>query len=327
MEGAPKYSVVIPAYNAETTIQGCLEALMVQTISREDYEIIVVDDGSNDNTAKIAKKYDVVFCRQENQGPAAARNLGAEKARGEIILFTDADCIPAKNWIEEMVCPFLEDPQVVGVKGAYVSHQKSLVARFVQHEYEDRYDLMKKWKYIDFIDTYSAAFKRNVFTQYGGFDTEFRIAMGEDTELSFRLYANNYKMVFQPSAVVAHHHPSTLRRYLKRKYNAALWRILILRKHPNKIRRDSHTPQLIKIQLVCTLLLPLGVLAPFTLKYGSQVLIAIAALTLASFSPPTVKIFRRDTVLGFLAPLFLFLRSGAYILGLATGLFRFTKRK
>jgi glycosyltransferase involved in cell wall biosynthesis len=121
---------------------------MNQTVGREKYEVIVVDDGSTDETKDIVAKYPVRYIHQQNRGPAAARNNGVNHAQGEIVLFTDADCEPEPTWIEEMIKP-LNDNQVVGVKGAYKTRQKELVARLVQIEYEHKYERMKKFKNID----------------------------------------------------------------------------------------------------------------------------------------------------------------------------------
>jgi glycosyltransferase involved in cell wall biosynthesis len=151
--GSVSVSVVIPAYNAETTIDACLAAFTRQTVPPDSFEVIVVDDGSTDATrARIATHPMARLLTQVNAGPAAARNLGVQHALGEIILFTDADCVPMENWIEQMLIPFSRS-EVVGVKGRYLLKQRSLVARFVQLEYEEKYDHMLHWEYIDFIDT------------------------------------------------------------------------------------------------------------------------------------------------------------------------------
>jgi glycosyltransferase involved in cell wall biosynthesis len=139
-----KFSIIIPAYNAETTIENCIQALLSQSVERNLYEIIVVDDGSKDRTAEIIHTFPVNYHFQENQGPAAARNKGAQLSKGEIILFTDSDCVPDRFWLERMAAPFSENPSISGVKGAYKSRQSSLTARFAQAEYEDRFGHLKE---------------------------------------------------------------------------------------------------------------------------------------------------------------------------------------
>ncbi|MBC8228413.1 glycosyltransferase family 2 protein, partial [bacterium] len=132
-------SVVIPAYNAEKEIPSCLDSLLNQTFPKEQCEIIVVNDGSTDGTEKIVRKYDgVKIITQANQGPAAARNNGVSESKGDIIVFTDSDCVPEEDWLEEMLKPF-NDTEVVGVQGAYKTKQKEVVARFAQIEIEERY--------------------------------------------------------------------------------------------------------------------------------------------------------------------------------------------
>src|SRR5512142_1220020 len=111
-------SVIVPVKNGADTLGDCLQALLSQTglAYGSDYEIIVVDDGSTDGTARLAESFGVTVHRQANAGPASARNAGAMLARGRYLAFTDADCTPAPDWLYEMVKPF-EDPSVVGVKG------------------------------------------------------------------------------------------------------------------------------------------------------------------------------------------------------------------
>jgi len=91
-----KVSVIVPAYNARKTISQCIEALLSQKYPRENYEVIVIDDGSADGTADAVKAYPVKYMYQRNQGPATARNAGVREAQGEIILFTDSDCVPSE---------------------------------------------------------------------------------------------------------------------------------------------------------------------------------------------------------------------------------------
>jgi glycosyltransferase involved in cell wall biosynthesis len=219
-----RFSIIIPAYNAEKTLSSCLASLTDQSLSKELFEVIVVDDGSTDSTSKIAGQFNIHYIYQANQGPAAARNRGARDAKGDIILFTDSDCIPDHYWIQQMTRPF-SAPDVIAVKGAYKTRQRELVARFAQAEFEDRYDLLKKRSIIDMIDTYSAAFRKDVFLNIGGFDQSFPVANNEDTDLSYRLAAKGYKLVFNQGAFVYHTHPDSFLKYLKLKFRRGYWRM------------------------------------------------------------------------------------------------------
>jgi glycosyltransferase involved in cell wall biosynthesis len=193
------YSVVIPAYNADKTLSDTLIALKHQSIYPADYEVIVVDDGSTDKTAALAHRFGANCINQPNRGPAAARNNGVRVAKGDIILFTDADCLPDWDWIRQMTLPF-QNKQTVGVKGTYRTRQTELAARFAQAEFEDRYDLLKKVAAIDMVDTYSASFRREVLITIGLFDESFPVANNEDAELSYRLCAAGYLLEFNPRA-------------------------------------------------------------------------------------------------------------------------------
>jgi cellulose synthase/poly-beta-1,6-N-acetylglucosamine synthase-like glycosyltransferase len=318
-------SIIIPTFDGASRIGACLDALKKQTAGR-DIEILVVNDGSTDSTVDVVTLYsEIRLISQANAGPAAARNRGASEARGALILFTDDDCVPMAGWLEAMIEPF-EDPKVVGAKGVYRTHQKRLIARFVQIEYEDRYRLMAGLESIDFIDTYSAAFRRDRFLEMTGYDTSFPVACAEDAELSYRMSARGWKMKFVPSAVVYHTHPETLSRYLKRKYKFTYWRMLALRKNPSKAMRDSHTPQLMKVQLLLAPALLVAGAFDLAVRPAVPASLLVLAAFLLSTLPFALRAIGKDPIVGLLSPALLAARSCAQLLGVTAGLI-YARRK
>ena len=119
----PAVSVIIPAFNRKDELQELLAALAQQTLAPEQFEIIVVDDGSTDDTLFYLKslvdsgRENLIFHYQKNQGPGAARNRGMAMARGDVFAFTDTDCRPRPDWLEELLKPFA-DRHVGAVGGA-----------------------------------------------------------------------------------------------------------------------------------------------------------------------------------------------------------------
>jgi len=312
-------SIIIPTFNGATRIGNCLDSLVKQTAGR-DIEILVVDDGSTDSTTNVVNSYSSIrLITQANAGPASARNRGALEAKGTILLFTDDDCVPMPDWLEAMLAPF-NDPEVVGAKGIYRTHQKSLAARFVQIEYEDKYRLMAGLPSIDFIDTYSAAFRRERFLEMAGYDTSFPVACAEDIELSYRMSARGWKMKFVSAAIVYHTHPDTLSRYLKKKYKFAFWRVLAVRKNPGKGVKDSHTPQIMKLQLLLAPALLLGAAFDLVMRPRLPVSVIVLGGFLLSTLPFAVRAVRKDPVVGILSPVLLAARACAQMLGVAAGL-------
>ncbi|HLG31359.1 MAG TPA: glycosyltransferase [Candidatus Brocadiales bacterium] len=313
-------SIIIPVYNGEKTLARCLTSLQSQTISRDKYEIIVVDDGSKDGTRKVAEGFAVTVISQKNQGPAAARNLGVKMSKGDIVLFIDADCAAAPNWIEEMTKPF-SNPDIVGVKGTYKTTQQDLLARFVQLEYEEKYERMKRFPYIDFIDTYSAGFRKDIFQKYGGFNTSFPTATVEDQEFSFRLAKDGHKMVFQPDAFVYHTHQSTLKGYMRRKFWIAYWKVLVLKHHPEKFTNDSHTPQALKFQILLTYAFLLSMPIPYWLLPIPYWLLPVSILgTFFLTTLPFIYFgFNRNRSISLISPVLFFLRSLSFCAGLTIG--------
>jgi glycosyltransferase involved in cell wall biosynthesis len=318
-------SIIIPTFNGGARIAACLEALLEQTADT-NAEILVVNDGSTDNTIEVVGRYPGVrLMTQSNAGPAAARNRGAREARGEIILFTDDDCVPAHGWLKAMTDPF-KDPYLVGVKGVYRTRQREFVARFVQIEYEDKYRLMAGLPQIDFVDTYSAGFRRDYFLEMDGYDTRFPVACAEDVELSYRMSARGWIMKFIPEAVVYHTHPTTLWTYLKKKYKFAFWRMLAVRNKPDKALRDSHTPQLMKLQLLLGPALLLGICGDVFLHPRISATLMVGLAFMASTIPFALRAMRSDLSLALVSPALLAARACAQLIGVTTGVIRACRR-
>jgi glycosyltransferase involved in cell wall biosynthesis len=312
-------SIIIPTFNGASRVGNCLNSLLKQ-MPRRDVEILVVNDGSTDNTAEVVGGYaGVRLITQRNAGPAAARNRGALEARGTLLLFTDDDCVPLPDWLDAMIKPF-GDPEVVASKGTYRTHQKTLAARFVQIEYEDRYRLMADLDCIDFIDTYSAAFRRNRFLEMAGYDTSFPVACAEDVELSYRMSARGWKMKFAPAAIVYHTHPDTLAEYLRKKYKFAFWRVLAVHKNPSKAIKDSHTPQLMKLQLLFAPALLAAVALDLAVRPSVPLSLLVLTVFLLSTLPFVLRAVAKDPIVGLVSPALLAARSCAQGLGVAAGL-------
>ncbi len=312
-------SVIVPCYNAAATLGACLRALAHQTC--RDFEILVVDDGSTDSTAAVAERFQgVCVIRAPHAGAAAARNRAAREARGEILLFTDADCSPSEGWVQAMLAPFA-DANLVGVKGVYTTRQRERTARFVQCEYAEKYARMRRAATIDFVDTYSAGYRRQVFLANGGFDEAFPSASVEDQEFSFRLAKQGARLVFVPNAVVAHRHVSTLGAYARRKFWIGYWKVRVHHRHPDKALRDSHTPLTEKVQVALVVgMLPVLPAAAFVPAFWALAVL-FAALFIVSAIPLTLLVARRDPAIAWVTLPLVAVRALALGAGLVVGVF------
>lgn len=316
-ELASKSSVVIPAYNAARKLPACLEALRDQ--SCKPLEVIVVDDGSTDSTAIVAQQHGALVLIQRHHGPAAARNLGMRNARGDLILFTDADCEPSPTWVEEMVRPFI-DPTVVGVKGTYKTRQREIVAQLCQYEFEERYDYLDRFETIDFVDSYAGGFRTAVLREMGGFDPAFSEANNEDVDLSYRLADAGHHLMFNRRAVVYHHHRTNWSAYFRLKARRGYWRMIVYRLHPFKAVSDTYTPQLLKLQiLLLGLSLFFGVVATVW-AMSAWVAAFSLLLLLASAVPFLHRVGAVDKRLVPWAMVFVLVRALAFALGVVWGL-------
>ena len=322
-------SVIIPVFNGESVLATLFDAIARLEFSPElETEIIFVNDGSEDGTQKLLEGFrgewggTCEILKTENRGPAAARNLGAREAKGEILLFTDADCAPDEKWLIRMTAPFAGDPELGGVKGVYRTAQTGLIPSFVQLEYEYKYRRMQRFQQIDFVDTYSAGYRRGVFLKHGGFSTEYPVACAEDIEFSFRLKKEGVRMLFLPDAVVLHRHPDSPAAYLKKKMKFAYWRLAALEQHPAFLISDSHTPQSMKYQVSILFFLCLAVPVSFVAPAAGYSALVLGLVYIILCIPFWLFLIRRQCrFLFFGFPLFL-LRSSAQAAGICSRIFK-----
>lgn len=229
-------SVIVPVYNRAQLLPGLIRCLECQTVP---VEIIIVDDGSTDNPREFLPTTSAIFLRQSNQGPAAARNFGACHATGEILAFTDSDCRPSPDWIEQLLGGF-ETTEIGAVAGTYtLGNPENLLARLIQAEIAWRH--RKFGPFIRAFGSYNVAIRREVFFQLGGFDPSFRMASGEDNDLSYRLLKAGFTIRFAKEARVQHLHPQSLIAYLRQQYLHGQWRARLYAIHPQMVTGDDYT--------------------------------------------------------------------------------------
>ncbi len=180
----PRVSVVIPAFNESKNIHKTLESLLAQTY--KDFELIVVDNSSTDNTSEIANMYGAKVIYEPKKGVTHARQTGFLAAKGEIIISTDADAIHPPDWIERIVKIMDSDPSLVAVGGIAYLHSGPLSARLAAKYLFYPFLVIDKllsggWN----LSGFSMAVKKDAFLRTGGFDPNLNI--GEDIDLSKKL--------------------------------------------------------------------------------------------------------------------------------------------
>lgn len=216
----PKISVIIPVCNAEATIVKCLKALKKQSL--KPVEIIMVDDGSTDNSKFKIKKairqpadkiQNLILLEQNHQGAAKARNLGVQKAKGEIVAFTDSDCVPPKDWLEKIAIAF-SDSDIGAVGGGYSSGMdNSFWQRFSNEELLFR--RQKRDGLVTTLVSNNMACRKQVFLAERGFPEQYPVC--EDMFLSYRI-SRKHKVLWLKDNGVKHHFKNSLREFLKHQY-------------------------------------------------------------------------------------------------------------
>lgn len=226
----PRVSVVVCAYNAERTMEACLASLEV--LNYPDYEVIVVNDGSNDRTLEISERFP--YCRiisQENRGLSVARNVGAEAATGEIVAYTDSDCVADPDWLTYLVGK-MEDGNLAACGGPnFPPPEDSLVPAAVAVSPGGPTHVLISDEVAEHIAGCNMAFRRNALLELGGFDPVYRAA-GDDVDICWRFQDAGYTIGFSAAAIVWHFRRNTVRAYINQQRGYGKAEALVYAKHP-----------------------------------------------------------------------------------------------
>lgn len=230
-----KVSVVVPTAKRPDALSKCLDSLLKQTFPRESYEIIVVFDGAKPSSEFVESVADyniVVVGSKKNKGPAAARNKGIKEAQGEVIAFTDDDCMVDKNWVRIMYEAHIKFADVACVGGNTVTRKDNMPARISQNLSNES---MFFKDFPIYFPTCNISFKRGVF-KHMTFNETFKFPAGEDLEFGWRLLKEGYKLKYVPQAAVLHNcHTGGVKSYIRQSYLYGRGNYTVALLHPDHV--------------------------------------------------------------------------------------------
>jgi len=245
----PRVSVVIPVRNRKIELSRCLTSVLDQTF--DDYEVIVVDNGSTDGTIAVIEKYArhdprVVYFNEPKKGIGSARHSGEKVARGNVVLMTDSDCEVPRNWIERMSSPVLEG-SIHATQGLKHAIRKNYWSLNVERE-EGRL----LWSFFERngtskVDTANFCIDRKVL-KYVGYTDRERDQLN-DTELAARILDKGYRVALLDVSV-GHHNPLTSGTVARKLIKRGAHHSILLRRYPDNPVFEHHTLKIFLIYVI-----------------------------------------------------------------------------
>ena len=233
----PRISVIVCSYNGSATIGQTLAELEKQDYPH--YEVIVVDDGSTDDTSIVVQKHNARLIRTENRGLSNARNTGLQAATGEVVAYIDDDAYPDPHWLKYLAASFLRSNHV-GIGGPNVAPPgDGAVADCVANAPGGPVHVLLTDEIAEHIPGCNMAYRREALLEIGGFDPRFRIA-GDDVDVGWRLQERGWTLGFSPAALVWHHRRNSVRQYLTQQLEYAKAEALLADKWPAKYNSAGH---------------------------------------------------------------------------------------
>lgn len=238
----PLFSIIIPAYNRPRQLTTCLAALAHLDYPRSRFEVIVADDGSDAPLETVIAPFhdrlDVLLLRQPHAGPAAARNTGATRAKGDFLAYTGDDCTPAPDWLQTLAARLATAAPDYAVGGKILNAlddnpyatASCLLIDYLYSYYNAVPD------HARFFTPNNLTLPRDCFSVMGGFDASFVRGAGEDREFCNRWLRHGYRMVYSPEVLVYHAHALTFRTFWRQHFSYGCGS---LRYHLTYAQRDS----------------------------------------------------------------------------------------
>jgi mycofactocin system glycosyltransferase len=291
----PDISIVIPVKDRADELKRCLTSLSCLNYPREKLQVIVVDDGSCDDSPQVARQFRAMLVPSggTGRGPAAARNVGASLANGEILAFIDSDCSASQEWLNELI-PAFNNPAMAAVGGQ--------VDGMCTESAVDRYESIMSSLSLGarertgsggsdtfYLPSCNLLVRRSAFRSAGGFKDEMHV--GEDVDLTWRLRDNGWTISYLPAGNVLHEHRSSIRSFMSRRFDYGTSEGMLQLLHPRR-RKQMVVPPLL------ALLLALCLITPFA---GSWPLLLALGLLAADTVSVRVRFARRGLPIGLLS--------------------------
>jgi glycosyltransferase involved in cell wall biosynthesis len=236
----PSATVVVPAFDAAATIGECVDSLLALRYPAELLEVVVVDNGSRDGTRAVLERYSgrIALVEESRRGPAAARNAGIRRSTADVVAFTDADCTVDPEWLRELVEP-LAGPSVGIVGGRILARPDANDAELYGETIHDHYASIHVWR-PPYVITMNWASRRSILVAGGLFDETLR--RGEDVDLSYRIGAAGYTLVYRPDALVYHRNERTLAGLAREGFQHGLAAPRVLSRHAAYVEQAREAP-------------------------------------------------------------------------------------
>jgi len=229
---SPMVSVVICAYNAERTMRQCLESL--RKLDYPNYEVVIVDDGSRDRTAEIAMDFpEFRLIRQPNKGLSVARNVGMQAATGELIAYTDSDCVVDPHWLK-LIVRAMTDGRFDGCGGPnYAPHEEGWVEACVAAAPGAPCHVLTADDRAEHLAGCNMVFRKAALLTIGGFDAQFTSA-GDDVDICWRMIDAGFTLGFCPAAFVWHFRRNTIKAYYGQQRGYGRAEAMLYLKYPDR---------------------------------------------------------------------------------------------
>jgi glycosyltransferase involved in cell wall biosynthesis len=251
-------SIIIPSYNSQQTIGKCLDSIFSSDYPKNKYEVVVVDDCSTDNSANIVKTYPCKLIKlNKNSGPATARNSGAKKSRGDILVFIDSDVVIEKNTFNLTASSFNKESAcltAINTKKSDYNFSTDFLNLL------DYFIFLKSPRYVILPCTSYCAIKKNIFEDLGGFNENYKKSHVEDLELGIRLVNKGYKIYLNKKLKFTHLKKYTFLNFLKHGFFRSFYRIKILLNGKYTKTTSSYYPLNILFLLFLLVFVSLGFL-------------------------------------------------------------------
>ena len=233
----PFVSVVVPVRNAERTLTDCIRSLLRLEYPPSRQEILIVDNGSTDASARLIRDFPVIYLSEPRRGPSHARNAGIQRSQGDIVAFTDADCIVTSRWLRALIAAF-EEKDIDAAAGEILPFPPHTWAEYYMARRRPRWQAPALAAPNPYMVTANVAFRRKAFERIGLFDPRFRT--GQDQDFSWRFFRAGLACRYAPTAVVFHRHRSTTWQFFKQQLGWGHGSVLLRRHHrlPWGLRRE-----------------------------------------------------------------------------------------